>query len=84
MTEEEKEAIEQEFQYALDEILSLVKYETATAIVCKERSMILLFKKLLLKIDKQQKENTRLEEENKELRNFIHDNGMLYRRRDNQ
>lgn len=57
MSEEEKEKIEQEFQYALDEILSLVKGETAIAIVHKEQSMILLFEKLLLKIDKLQKEN---------------------------
>lgn len=62
MSEEEKEEIEQEFQYALDEILSLVKGETATAIVWKEQSMILLFKKLLLKIEKLQKENKQLKE----------------------
>lgn len=63
MSDEEKEAIEKEFQYALDRILSLVKDETATAIVHRGQSMILLFEKLLLKIDRLQKENKELKKD---------------------
>lgn len=56
MTDEEREKLEQEFQYALDNIVSKIKGETATAIVVSEQSMILLFKRLMLKIEKQSKE----------------------------
>ncbi len=64
MSEEEKEKLEQEFQYALDNIVSKIKGETATAIVVSEQSMILLFKKLMLIIEKQSKEIEELKEEN--------------------
>lgn len=56
LSSEEKEKLEQEFQYVLDNIVSKIKGETATAIVVSEQSMILLFKKLMLKIEKQSKE----------------------------
>lgn len=56
LSDEEKQKLEQEFQYALDNIVSKIKGETATAIVCSEQSMILLFRKLMLKIEKQSKE----------------------------
>lgn len=56
LSDEEKEKIELEFQYALDNIVSKIKGETATAIVHSEQSMILLFKRLMLKIEKQSKE----------------------------
>lgn len=65
LNDEEKEKLEQEFQYALDNIVSKIKGETATAIVYSEQSMILLFKKLMLKIEKQSKEIEELKEENK-------------------
>ena len=64
MTDEEKQKLEQEFQYALDNIVSKIKGETATAIVVSEQSMILLFNKLMLKIEKQSKE---IEEYKKQL-----------------
>lgn len=64
LSDEEKEKLEQEFQYALDNIVSKIKGETATAIVVSEQSMILLFKKLMLKIEKQSKE---IEEYKKQL-----------------
>lgn len=62
LSDEEKEKLEQEFQYALDNIVSKIKGETATAIVYSEQSMILLFRKLMFKIEKQSKE---IEELNK-------------------
>ena len=64
LSDEEKEKLEQEFQYALDNIVSKIKGETATAIVVSEQSMVLLFKKLMLKIEKQSKE---IEEYKKQL-----------------
>ena len=62
LSDEEKEKLEQEFQYALDNIVSKIKGETATAIVVSEQSMILLFTKLMLKIEKQSKEIEELKE----------------------
>lgn len=56
LSDKEREKLEREFQYALDNIVSKIKGETATAIVCSEQSMILLFEKLMLKIEKQSKE----------------------------
>lgn len=64
LSDEEKQQLEQEFQYALDNIVGKIKGETATAIVVSEQSMILLFKKLMLKIEKQSKE---IEEYKKQL-----------------
>ena len=63
----EREKLEQEFQYALDNIVSKIKGETATAIVVSEQSMILLFKKLMLKIEKQSKEIEELKDKNKSI-----------------
>ena len=56
LSDEEREKLEREFLYALDNIVSKIKGETATAIVYSEQSMILLFEKLMLKIEKQSKE----------------------------
>lgn len=70
LSDEEKEKLEQEFQYALDNIVSKIKGETATAIVVSEQSMILLFKRLMLKIEKQSKEIEELKQE-KEYLNYI-------------
>ena len=67
LSDEEKEKLEQEFQYALDNIVSKIKGETATAIVVSEQSMILLFKRLMLKIEKQSKEIEELKNKNKKL-----------------
>ena len=54
MTEEEKEAFELDFQNALDNIVSKIKGETATAIVHSEQSMIILFKRLIWEIERRQ------------------------------
>ena len=54
--EEKQKKLEQEYQYALDNIVSKIKGETATAIVYSEQYMILLFRKLMFKIEKQSKE----------------------------
>lgn len=71
LSDEEKEKIEKEFYYALDNIESKIKGETATAIVISEQSMILLFKRLMLKIEKQSKEIEELKEE-KAKRQWVH------------
>ena len=78
LNDEEKEKLEQEFQYALDNIVSKIKGETATAIVVSEQSMILLFKRLMLKIEKQSKEIEELKENNKTLKNLQNDTNRLY------
>ena len=65
LSDEEKQQLEQEFQYALDNIVGKIKGETATAIVVSEQSMILLFRKLMFKIEKQSKEIEELKEERK-------------------
>lgn len=75
MSDEEKEKLEQEFQYALDNIVSKIKGETATAIVVSEQSMILLFKKLMLKIEKQQKE---IEDLKEKIKNFTIEDENIY------
>lgn len=78
LSDEEKEKLEQEFQYALDNIVSKIKGETATAIVVSEQSMILLFRKLTLKIEKQSKEIEELKEKNKTLKSLQNDTNGLY------
>ena len=77
LSDEEKEKLEQEFQYALDNIVSKIKGETATAIVVSEQSMILLFKRLMLKIEKQSKEIEELKDKNKELNKYIEDRAKI-------
>lgn len=69
LSDEEREKLEREFQYALDNIVSKIKGETATAIVYSEQSMILLFRKLMFKIEKQSKE---IEELKKAKRQWVH------------
>lgn len=64
LSDEEREKLEQEFQYALYNIVSKIKDETATSIVVSEQSMILLFKRLMLKIEKQSKEIEELKASN--------------------
>ena len=71
LSDEEKEKLEQEFQYALDNIVSKIKGETATAIVVSEQSMILLFKRLMLKIEKQSKEIEELKNITKSYDSFL-------------
>lgn len=78
LSDEEKEKLKQEFQYALDNIVSKIKGETATAIVVSEQSMILLFTKLMLKIEKQSKEIEELKEKNKTLKSLQNDTNGLY------
>nr|DAI89277.1 MAG TPA: hypothetical protein [Caudoviricetes sp.] len=78
LSDEEKEKLEQEFQYALDNIVSKIKGETVTAIVVSEQSMILLFTKLMLKIEKQSKEIEELKEKNKTLKSLQNDTNGLY------
>lgn len=71
LSDEEEEKLEQEFQYALEVIISKIKGETATAIVYCEQPMIMLFSKLKLKIRKQQKEIEELKRE-KAKRSWVH------------
>lgn len=78
LSDEEKEKLEQEFKYALDNIVSKIKGETATAIVVSEQSIILLFTKLMLKIEKQSKEIEELKEKNKTLKSLQNDTNGLY------
>ena len=71
LSDEEKEKLEQEFQYALDNLVSKIKGETATAIVVSEQSMILLFERLMFKIEKQSKEIEELKEDLKKKPMFL-------------
>ncbi len=63
MSEEEREALEQEFQIALDNIVSKIKGETATAIVCSEQPLILLFRKLMFKLEQEKEKNEKIEKQ---------------------
>ena len=82
LSDEEKEKLEQEFQYALDNIVSKIKGETATAIVVSEQSMILLFKKLMFKIEKQSKEIEELKQEKEYLNCIIESDNDNYINKD--
>ena len=77
LSDEEKQQLEQEFQYTLDNIVSKIKGETATAIVVSEQSMILLFKKLMLKIEKQSKEIEELKNITKSYDSFLGDEKIV-------
>ena len=68
MNEEEKKAIENHFENALNDIVSGIKDSTATEIVMRQQSMILFYKRVMLEIEKRDDLISKLQKENEKLK----------------